>query len=321
MVIDDIRSRGFIRAGVSLGFHGFSDRDPDTGRWDGFDVELARAVASAILGDADAVEFRPLASADRFAFLDQGEIDLGTFNASVTQSRDLLERVRFTHPMLFDGEALLTRAAHASGHDADDALLTFHPRIAALRGSTTEANLRRFFESRQLKCDILLYTSPAEAREAYEAGHCDMYCLDRYLLSGERTRLSEPAEHTILPYVVSREVMAPFVSEYDQSWYSTVTWIMRSLIEAESIGIVTEGDIGHFDSKPNTYEHRFLNPSRSICEKLNLDTHFVKSVIGAVGHYGTLFENTLGEHSDIQAPRRENRPWAHGGLLWCPNFI
>ncbi len=114
--------------------------------------------------------------------------------------------------------------------------------------------------------------------------------------------------------------MAPFVAFADTSWHATATWIMRCLIEAESLALGSH-DIASFDLRHDTYEYRFLNPPAAVCDSLHLEPGFVKTMIRAVGHYGTIFESNLGSQSEIKAPRRENRPWSHGGLLWSPNFI
>jgi ABC-type amino acid transport substrate-binding protein len=321
MIIKDIRKRGFLRAGVSLGFHGFSRLNPATGQWQGFDIELARAVSAAILGDEEAIEFIPLSSSERFDALQNNGIDIGTYNASITLSREIISQVNFTHPMLYDGEGLLARKIKKDKKSSNwNVLLSQNPRIATLRGSTTHENLIRFFQPRNLNFDIALYQSPKEASQAYDDGECDMFCLDRYLLAGVQTILKEPSAHEILPYVISREAMAPFVSNSDPQWRNAAAWIMRTLIEAESLEIDSH-NVDKFDENKKSYEYRFLNPPELICKYLGLERHYVKEAIKSVGNYGTIFESTLGANSNINAPRRKNRPWQHGGMLWCPNFI
>ncbi len=321
MIIKDIQKRGFLRAGVSLGFHGFSRLNPATGQWQGFDIELARALSAAILGNEKAIEFIPLSSSERFDALQSNRIDIGTYNASITLSREIISQVDFTHPMLYDGEGLLARKIEKDEKSPTwGNLLSRNPRIAALKGSTTQQNLVRFFQSRNLNFDTALYRSPKEAREAYDDGECDMFCLDRYLLAGAQTVLKEPFAHEVLPYAISREAMAPFVSNADPQWRTVASWIMRVLIEAESLEI-DSNNIDKFDESKNSYEYRFLNPPEFIWKYLGLERHYVKAVIKSVGNYGTIFERTLGNKSGINAPRRENRPWQHGGMLWCPNFI
>ncbi|MFP1733178.1 transporter substrate-binding domain-containing protein [Lonsdalea quercina] len=321
MIIESIRKRGFLRAGVSLGFPGFSWLNPATNQWEGFDIELARAVSAAVLGDKESIEFIPLPSSDRFHTLQNNQIDIGTYNASITLSREIISQVHFTHPMLYDGEGLLARKTERDENASTWVnLLSCHPRIAALKGSTTHENLIHFFQSHNYNFDVALYHSPKEAYQAHDDGECNIFCLDRYLLAGIQTVLRAPSEHEILPYIISREAMAPFVSDSDPQWRATTTWIMRTLIEAESLGINRQ-NIEEFNENKDSYEYRLLNPPDFFCKYLGLDRHYVKTIIRSVGNYENIFENTLGSRSNINAPRRENRPWRQGGMLWCPNFI
>ncbi|WP_170975359.1 transporter substrate-binding domain-containing protein [Martelella alba] len=321
MIIDENRKRGFLRAGVSLGFHGFSCLNPVTEQWEGFDIELARAVSSAVLGDKDFIEFIPLSSSERFEALQNNRIDIGTYNSSITLSREITDKVFFTHPMLYDGEGLLARKSEKDEKTSTwESLLFRCPRIAALKGSTSHENLIRFFQARNLKFDIHLHKSPKDACQSYDDEECDMFCLDRYLLAGAQTTLKEPYNHEILPYVISREAMAPFVNDSDPQWRSVTTWVMRTLIEAESLEINSH-NIDKYDQDKKSNEYQFINPPESILKYLRLKNNYVKSVIKSVGNYGEIFDRTLGVNSGINAPRRENRPWGHGGMLWCPNFI
>lgn len=320
MIIDEIRNRGYLRAGVILGFHGFSSLNPTTDEWEGFDIELARAVSAAVLGEEDCIEFIPLSSSERLEALQNNRIDIGTYNASITLSREITDKVYFTHPMLYDGEGLLARKSEKDEKTSTwENLLSRYPRIAALKGSTSHENLIRFFQTRNLKFDIHLHESPKDARQSYDDGECDMFCLDRYLLAGAQTALKEPYNHEILPYVISREAMAPFVNDSDPQWRSVTTWIMRTLIEAESLGIESH-NVDKYNQDKN-YEYQFLNLPDSILKYLRLKNNYIRSVIKSVGNYGEIFDRTLGINSGINAPRRENRPWQHGGMLWCPNFI
>ncbi|MFP1812691.1 transporter substrate-binding domain-containing protein [Lonsdalea quercina] len=260
MIIESIRKRGFLRAGVSLGFQGFSWLNPATNQWEGFDIELARAVSAAVLGDKESIEFIPLPSSDRFDTLQNNQIDIGTYNASITLSREIISQVHFTHPMLYDGEGLLARKTERDENASTWVnLLSCHPRIAALKGSTTHENLIHFFQSHNYNFDVALYHSPKEAYQAYDDDECNIFCLDRYLLAGIQTVLRAPSEHEILPYIISREAMAPFVSDSDPQWRATTTWIMRTLIEAESLGINRQ-NIEEFNENKDSYEYRLLNP-------------------------------------------------------------
>ncbi|MCH9299471.1 amino acid ABC transporter substrate-binding protein [Pantoea allii] len=318
-VIKRIEQHDVLNVGVSLGFKGLSQRDPLHNQWNGFDIDLARAVAIAVLGDAGKIHFVPLQSADRFQALRDGVIDLGTFNASVTFQREAEFGIHFLHPMLFDGEVLMTSLSNLT-EEAPQARFTRQRRIAAMRGSTTEENLTRYFDALELPCEILLFNSPQQARQAYESGECDIYCLDGYLLAGEHQQLTDSTQHLILDDRISLEAMAPAVSAADPQWYIATKWIMRALIEAENLGI-TQNNIIEKSNNAEGYLKTFLYPDVNLCSQLGLQPDFIRQIIRKVGNYSEIFERNLGNKSELKQHRRDNKPWAEGGMLWSPLFI
>jgi polar amino acid transport system substrate-binding protein len=236
MVIQKIRASDVINVGVSLGFVGLSFRKSHNSQWEGFDIDLAKAVAIAVLGNSKKINFISLQSGDRFQALKENIIDLGCFNASITFQREIDYYVSFVHPMLFDGEVLMTNIDNLINSEKK-AKSTKKRFIAAMRGSTTQDNLKRYFGRLELDCEIMLFETPQQARESYQNGICNIYCLDSYLLAGERIQLEDKENHIILEDIISLEAMSPAISSADPLWHSTVSWIMKSLIEAENLGI------------------------------------------------------------------------------------
>ena len=84
-VLTAVRKRGYVACGVNPGLPGFAYPD-FRGQWRGFDVDICRAVAAAVLGDADKVRFTAIASEDRFSALQKGQIDLLSRNTSWSYS-------------------------------------------------------------------------------------------------------------------------------------------------------------------------------------------------------------------------------------------
>ena len=73
--LKNTQKKGFVRCGVSQGLPGFANADA-SGNWTGVDVDVCRAVAAAVLGDAGKVKFTPLSAKERFTDLTSGEIDI-----------------------------------------------------------------------------------------------------------------------------------------------------------------------------------------------------------------------------------------------------
>ncbi|MDE9542180.1 transporter substrate-binding domain-containing protein [Xenorhabdus bovienii] len=318
-VIQRIKAYDVLNAGVSLGFKGLSFREDHSPHWEGFDIDLAKAAAIAVLGDSRKINFIPLQSEDRFQALKDNVIDLGCFNSSITFQRESKYSVSFVHPMLFDGEILMTHVDNLI-NGVPEAKATKKRYIAAMRGSTTQDNLERYFGELGLSCEIKLFESPQTAREAYQKGECNIYCLDSYLLSGERVQLEDQEKHLLLKDRISLEAMSPAVSSYDPLWHSAVSWVMKALIEAENLSI-NKNNV-HAKYKNSTgYLNKFLKPPEDFCKKLGLQAEFTYKIISEIGNYGEIFERNLGKRSILNQERRDNKPWAEGGMLYSPLFI
>jgi ABC-type amino acid transport substrate-binding protein len=318
-VIEMIRQRDVLNVGVSLGFRGLSFRNAVKNCWEGFDIDLARAVAVAVFGDAGKIHYMPLQSGDRFRALRDGVIDLGSFNSSITFQREAESEVTFVHPMLFDGEVLMTPASNLL-EPVEQASYTRKRRIAAMRGSTTEENLKRYFGNLNLSCEISLFDSPSQARQAYQHGECNIYCLDSYLLAGERAQLTDKEAHIILQDRISLETMSPAVASNDPQWLKAVTWIMRALIEAENLQVSSK-NIHEMSQEATGYLKTFLYPSEQNCKNLGLRPEFIREIIHQVGNYGEIFQRNLGKYSELNQARRDNNLWSQGGMLYSPLFI
>jgi len=104
--LDLVRARGHLVCGVNNGLPGFGYLDSD-GRWSGFDIDYCRAVAAAVLGDPNAVEFVPLTAAERFIALQTGEIDVLIRNATWTLVRDTDLGLNFAPVTFFDGQGFM----------------------------------------------------------------------------------------------------------------------------------------------------------------------------------------------------------------------
>lgn len=315
-----IRDRGYLIAGVSKGINGLSSQSPVNGRWQGFDTDLARAVAVAVLGDPEAIKFIPVAPDERCATVAAGLVDIGTFNASATLGRETAHDVIFPQTMLYDGEALMVRSADMAGFDLALGVRGLSERrVAVQHGATTAANLKRFFGECGLDYILHSFAGPDEALAGYESGHCNIYALDLIPLSGERLRLADPDAHIILNEQISKEAMGPVVSSRDSDWTRAVTWIMRSLIEAEDMGL-NSSNCQHLPDDAPLHLQSFLHPSAAMLDRLGLLSSFPQRILCHVGNYAEIFNRNLGCSSALKMPRHRNTLWSQGGLLISPSF-
>ena len=299
-----------------------SERDPATGEWAGFDVDIARAVAVALFGSESALEFVPLSSSERFEALVSGDVDLGCFNSTVTASRELVEGVVFGPPTLHDGEVFATRAANLEDVDSPLFARVASRRVAVLKGSTTLVNVEQHSREHGVDFVPVFYDLPSEALAGYRDGEADLICLDSFLLAGELARLGEEG-HVLLEDQVTIEPMAPAVSGGRPELATAVRWVVYALIEAERLGVSRESLRNGSAEQDGSggYLSQFLDGGHWKGKKSILRPGFVRDVIDTVGNYADIFHRNLGAGSPLNLDRKQNRLARSGGLLAAPRFI
>ncbi|WP_292292054.1 amino acid ABC transporter substrate-binding protein [Marivita sp.] len=313
--LEEVRERGHLNCGVSPGVTGFSNPD-DEGNWSGFDVEVCRAVAAAVLEDADAVRYTPLSNTERFTALQSGEIDMLSRTTTRTLNRDTALGLNFAPVMFYDGQGFMVRQdmGVSSVLELDGAT------VCTSAGSTTELNLADYFEANGMSYEPVRFDRADEVLAAYDAGRCDVYTSDRSGLAARRLVMTNPAEHVMLPETISKEPLAPAVRHGDDQWFDIVTWTVYALIEAEEYG-VTQGNVDEMANSENPNIARMLGAEGSpVGEWIGLDNKWVHRAIAAVGNYGEIFERHVGPNTPLEIERGMNALHTNGGLQYAMPF-
>lgn len=311
--LDDVKANGVLKCGVSTGLVGFAAPDAN-GRWEGFDVDVCRAVAAAVLGDADAVQYVPLSTKVRFTALSSGEIDLLSRNTTWTLSRDADLGFTFIGVNYYDGQGFMVRKdlGVTSATELDGAT------VCIQTGTTTELNLADYFRTNGISYEPVPIETNAEGQQQYLAGACDTYTTDASGLAATRATFENPGEHMLLPEIISKEPLGPLVREGDEPWGDIVRWTLNALITAEELG-VTQANVEEMAAGTENPEiNRMLGAEGTIGEMLGLDPQWAVRAIKAVGNYGEVFENNIGENTAIGLSRGLNALWTQGGLIYTP---
>ena len=313
--LDDVKARGTLNCGVTTGLTGFAAPDAN-GVWEGFDVGVCRAVAAAVLGDANAVEFVPTTGQTRFTALASGEIDLLARNTTWTFSRDVDLKFEFVGVNYYDGQGFMVprELGVSSAKDLDGAT------VCIQTGTTTELNLADYFRTNNISYEPVPIETNAEAQQQYLAGACDVYTTDASGLAATRATFEAPGDHVLLPEIVSKEPLGPLVRHGDNEWADVARWTLNALITAEELG-VTSANIAELSAGTNNPEiNRLLGSEDELGAKLGLDAEWAKNAIMAGGNYGELFEKNIGENTPIGLARGLNAMWTEGGLIYSPPF-
>lgn len=312
--LDVVKERGELICGVDGGIPGFSYVDEE-GEYSGLDVDVCKAVAAAVLGDAEAVEYRRLDSTERFTALAGGEVDMLSRNTTWTISRDTSVGMEFAPTTFYDGQGMMVRA--------DSGIATLEDfdgkSVCVEAGTTTELNLTDKMREAGVDPEVKTFQQADPAYQAYDDELCDGFTSDKSQLLARRTTLSEPEAHILLDVTMSKEPLGPVTVNNDSAWFDVVKWITYGLIEAEELGI-DSSNVGEMEDSEDPTIRRFLGVEGELGQGIGLDDDFMVSTIEAVGNYGEVYERNLGKDSQFKLDRGLNGLWTDGGLLYAPPF-
>lgn len=311
--LDAVRERGTLRCGVNGEIPGLSYRGQD-GDWSGLDVDFCRAVAAAALGSPERVELVALSTAERFAALREGRVDLLARNTSWTQHRALTEGVAFAGVLYYDGQGFLV--PRASG--IRSTLGLDQARICAIADTTSSDHARRYFTRHRMRMELTEYPDLKAARRAYLNGECSTLTGDHSQLHVLRATLPQPEAQRILPETISREPLAPAVRQGETRMLALARSSLSTLINAEALGIGSDNAGAVKARAENPAVRTLLDLDGETADALGVEPQWGYRVIRAVGNYGELFERNLGKQSGLDIKRGMNALWNRGGLLYAP---
>ncbi len=312
-LLQRILNRGNLICGVNGGLPGFSNLEPD-GTFSGFDADFCRAVAAAVFGDPEQVEFRPLSTQERFTALQTGEVDVLFRNTTWTLSRDT-SAMDFGPTTFYDGQGIMVRAdlGATTLQDLEGA------DICVQSGTTTELNLTDNFRAQGISFNPVVFEEIDPTYNAYSEGRCDAVTSDISQLISRRTTFEDPAAHEILDVVLSKEPLAPAIAQGDSQWRDVVSWVVYVTIQAEEFGINSR-NIEDFFGTENPDIRRFLGLDGELGAGLGLSNDFTVTIIQSVGNYAEIFDRNLGPDTPFNLDRGQNATWLNGGLLYSPPF-
>ena len=313
--LDDVRKKGFLQCGVATGVPGFAYTD-DKGNYQGFDPAVCQAVAAAIFGDTTKVKYTPTTGKTRFTVLRSGEVDMLARNTTWTFSRDTDLQLDFVGVNYYEGQGFMVpkELGVSSAKELDGAS------VCIQTGTTTELNLADFFRINKIKYEAVPIETNEEARTNYAAGRCDVYTTDASGLAATRSTFDNPADHIILPEIISKEPLGPLVRHGDSQWGDVVRWVLNALISAEELGITSANVDKMATGTDNPEVNRLLGAEGDLGKMIGLDKAWAWRAIKMVGNYGEVFEKHIGTKTPIGLSRGLNAQWTKGGLLYSPPF-
>ncbi len=312
VTLDSVKSKGFVQCGVSTGLPGFSNAN-EKGAWTGLDVDVCRAVAAAVLGDANKVKYSPLTAKERFTALQSGEIDMLSRNTTWTLTRDSNLGLNFAGVNYYDGQGFMVSKGLGVGSakELDGAA------VCIQAGTTTELNLADYFRTAGMKYTPVTFDTSDQTVKAFESGRCDVLTSDQSQLYGLRIKLAKPGNAIVLPEVISKEPLGPVVRQGDDDWFNVVRWSLNAMLNAEELGVSSANveDIKAKSTNPNI--RRLLGLEGIKGQGLKLDDAWAFNIIKQVGNYSESFERNVGMASPLKIARGMNALWNNGGIQYA----
>ena len=314
-ILKDVQARGKVKCGINPANPGFAMVDAD-GNYSGLDVDLCRAIATAVFNDPTAVEFVPTTGETRFTLLQNGDIDVLVRSTTHTFTRDTDLALNFGPTYFYDGQGLMVRkdAGIKTLEDLNGAT------ICMGRGATTELNIADAMAAKNLAYTPSLFDDPNDVNSTFAQGRCDAMSNDKSGLATSRSTFDNPEDYEILDVTLSKEPLAPVVRHGDDQWFDLVNWVMYALWTAEEKGI-TQANVDDMKASSQDAEvRRLLGVEDEQGKKLGLANEWVANMIKAGGNFAEIYDRNLGPETRTAIPRGINALWTDGGLLYSPPF-
>jgi general L-amino acid transport system substrate-binding protein len=310
--LDTVKARAALNCGANGQLPGFGLPDAQ-GTWTGFDVDYCRAIAAAIFNDPNKVKFVPLTAKDRFTALQSGDVDVLIRNTTWTSSRDTQLGLNATGTSYYDGQGFIVRKMLK----VNSALELGDASVCVQQGTTTELNLADYFRSNRMRLKTVTFATLDEALKAYDTGRCDALTTDASGLYSVRLKLAKADDHIVLPEIISKEPLSPFVRHGDDQWFDIVKWVQFALLNAEELN-VSKANVDEQLKSDNPEIKRLLGTEGNYGEQLGLTKDWVYRIVKYVGNYGEIFERNLGQGSPLKITRGLNALWTKGGIQYAP---
>jgi len=310
--LDTVKQRGALNCGANGQLPGFGLPDSQ-GNWTGLDVDFCRAIAAAIFNDATKVKFTALTATNRFVALQTGDVDVLARNTTWTLSRDTQFGLNATGINYYDGQGFIIRKTLK----VNSALELNDAAICVQQGTTTELNLADYFRANRMRLKTVTFASLDEAVKAYETSRCDAFTTDASGLYSVRLKLAKADDHVVLPEIISKEPLGPFVRQGDVQWFDIVKWVHFAMLNAEELN-VTKANVDEQLKSDNPEIKRLLGVENNFGEQLGLTKDWVHRIVKLVGNYGEVFERNVGQGSPLKIARGLNALWSKGGVQYAP---
>ena len=307
---DAVMKKGFVQCIVNTGVAGFSAPD-SKGVWTGLDIDMCRAIAATMFGDASKFKVTPVSAAQRFTTLQSGEGDVLTRNTTQTLTRETTLGLMGAGINFYDSQGILVRKDLnvKSAKELDGATICVQP------GTTTELNLADWFRANRITFKPVVIEKQDELVSTFASGRCDAFTSDKSQLASVRSSFETPENYVILPENFSKEPLGPMTRQGDEAWFNVVRWSLFAMLNAEELGVTSKNVDDMLKSNdPNV--QRLLGTTSGMGKNLGVSEQWAYNIIKQIGNYGESFDRNVGAGSALKLDRGLNAQWYQGGIMY-----
>ncbi|UVK50448.1 transporter substrate-binding domain-containing protein [Mesorhizobium sp. AR02] len=318
-VLDDVKQRGVLNCGTQNTTPGFGYLNPKTAKLEGLDIDLCRAMAAAVLGSPDKINFVILTTKSRFNAVKTGQVDVAFATTTVYPVRESAVAIDFLPIYFYDTGGIMVKAASGVKTVSDLSGAT----ICTTQGSGTEAALSNLVKAQKLEnTKTLTFDGDDKLFAALASGRCNAMAGDKTSLAAWRGNSPNPADYEILPVSTGKGPFAGFVAENDSQWRNLLRWSIFALFQAEEWGVTT-ANLEEMEKSGDPDIQKFLGVNGGFGTDFHVSNSFVADMIKAVGNYGEIYDRNLGPKTPYYLPRDHtaNALWLNGGLLFSPLWL
>lgn len=310
--LSEVKARGVLNCtGHDGSYLGFAEVD-DKGVWKGIDIDLCRAVATAVLGDPAKVKIIPISWAQRWPELQAGNVDIVIKASGGTLSRDTELGLQFsnsyylgTTKVMAHKELNLTSLKDADGGS-----------VCIPAGTTQEQQITSYASKIGIKLEPVVIEKTEELEQAYFSKRCDLYIQWGPVLAIARAAKGNVDDHVILPDVLDVEPEVFVMRQGDDNWVDIANWTLSALLFAEQSGITSQ-NVDEKKANPESPQvAKFLGATPGVGKGLGLSDDWAYNVIKHVGNYAEIFDRNLGAGSPYKMERELTNLWNNGGVLY-----
>ena len=307
-----IKQRDRVRCGTNLQLKCYAYREDEM--WHGIDADFCKAIALAVVGDADHIEMVNVEANEVAKALKSGKIDVMLSGASVTGRAEINQGIMSTGVLYYEPQMLMM--ADRDGKEDEDFI---GKKLCVAEGTDYLRNYEMFNSEHNLQTKYLTFPTMKAMREGFLLKRCDTATAGAVYLSGMKQAMAK-SSFKIFPEKISEAPVIATVARGNYDFGLAVKWIINGLQLAEQYGMNAK-NLNFFRGHNNPEIRNLMGDDPQLWNSLGVFPKWLDQAVTIVGNYGAIFERNVGEESDYKIKREQGKLLKDGGVIYLEPFL